>query len=44
MYKLIWMRYRLRKITSAEVWAHADHGDITEEEAISICGPRPVES
>lgn len=40
-YQLIKTMYRLHRITAAEVWAYADAGDITEAQAVSICGPRP---
>lgn len=42
MFALIKMKYRLKKIAAAQVWAYADEGQITEEQAASICGPRPV--
>ena len=42
-YNMIRMQYRLKKITAADVWAYADDGVITETQANSICGPRPVE-
>lgn len=41
-YNFIRLMYKMHKITAAEVWAYADSGDITEEEAAKICGPRPV--
>ena len=41
MFNLIRTRYRLHKITAAQVWAYADDGTITEVEATMICGPRP---
>lgn len=41
MFAFIKLRYRLHKITAADVWAYADDGKITEAEAILICGPRP---
>ena len=40
-YNLIRTKYRLRRITAAEVWAYADEGTITEDEAVRICGARP---
>jgi hypothetical protein len=43
MYQWIKLRYQLKKITAAEVWAYADAGSITEVEAAKICGPRPTE-
>ena len=42
MYALIKLKYRMKKITAAQVWAYADEGQITEEQAATICGPRPV--
>lgn len=39
-YNLIRARFRLHKITAAEVWAYADAGTITADEATQICGPR----
>lgn len=42
MYALLKMQYRLKKVTAAQVWAYADEGKITEEQAATICGPRPV--
>ena len=41
MFAWIKMRYKLHKITAADVWAYADSGAITEEQALMICGPRP---
>lgn len=41
MYNLIRTRYKLHKITAADVWAYADEGEITAEQATLICGPRP---
>jgi len=41
-YQLIKTMYRLHKITAAQVWGYADSGEITAEQAISICGPRPA--
>lgn len=41
LFNVIRTRYRLHRITALEVWAYADNGDITEPEAIQICGPRP---
>lgn len=40
-YQLIKNLYRMHRITAAEVWACADAGEITEAQAISICGARP---
>lgn len=39
-YKLINLKYRMGKMTAAEVWEHVPD-QITEEEACRICGPRP---
>lgn len=41
-YQLIKTQYRLHKITAARVWEYVDDGTITEAQAITICGPRPV--
>lgn len=41
MYAYLKARYRLRKITAAEIWEYADLGVITEHQALLICGPRP---
>lgn len=43
-YKMIRTLYRTHKITAAQVWEYADNGDITEQQAILICGPRPKEN
>lgn len=40
-YQLIKNLYRMHKITATQVWEYADAGEITEAQAISICGPRP---
>lgn len=42
-YQLIRNLYRLHRITAAEVWAYADAEEITEAQAVSICGARPKE-
>lgn len=41
MYQFLRLQYRLKRITAADVWRHADDGDITEAQAAAICGPRP---
>lgn len=41
MYNFLRTAYRLRRITAAEVWAAADDGKITAQEAAKICGARP---
>lgn len=33
--------YRMKRITAAQVWACADSREITDDEAVKICGPRP---
>lgn len=43
-YQLIRNMYRLHRITAAQVWEYADNGDITEAQALMICGPRPGEN
>lgn len=40
-YNLIRVMYLTKRVTAAEVWEKMDTGDITEEEAVKICGPRP---
>lgn len=42
MVSLIRTLYRLHRITASEVWSKADSHAITEQDALSICGPRPV--
>jgi hypothetical protein len=42
MYNYIKLRYKMKKITAAEVWAYVDSGVLTEEEAEKICGARPA--
>lgn len=42
MFALIKMKYRMKRITADQVWAYFDNGAITREQAVSICGPRPV--
>ena len=42
MYNFLRTQYRLRKVTVAQVWEAADEGKITAEQAVTICGPRPV--
>lgn len=41
LFNLIRTRYRLHKITSEDVWKFVDSNDITADEAVQICGPRP---
>ena len=41
MYTLIRTMYKLHRLTAAQVWEKADMGDITEDQATLICGPRP---
>lgn len=41
MFAIIRTRYRLHKITAVDVWAYADEGTITAQQANMICGPRP---
>lgn len=40
MYAFIKLMYQRRQITSEQVWAYADAGKITANEALLICGPR----
>lgn len=38
----IWLLlYRMKKITTAQIWKKVDAGVISAEEAMKICGPRP---
>lgn len=41
LYMIIKTRYKLHKITALDVWQYADEGVITDNEAVTICGPRP---
>ena len=43
-YDIIHMLYRMKRLTAAQVWAKADEGIITAEEAARICGARPADS
>lgn len=42
-FAVIRMQYKLRKLTAAQVWTatEGDEPKITEEQAMTICGPRP---
>lgn len=40
-FNIIRTKYRLHRITAADVWAYADDGTITKDEAVLICGARP---
>lgn len=40
--KMLKNRYKMGKITAAEIWAMVDAGDLTEAQAVLICGPRPA--
>jgi hypothetical protein len=35
--------YNHKKLTSKQVWQYADDGIITAQEAVKICGARPME-
>lgn len=38
----IWLLlYRMKKITTAQIWEKVDAGVISAEDALKICGPRP---
>lgn len=41
MFAIIKTKYKLHKITAADVWQYADDGVITAAQAVLICGPRP---
>lgn len=42
MYALLKMRYKLRMINADDVWKEVDKKNITADQAVSICGPRPI--
>ena len=42
--KIIKAQYKTHRITAEDVWAYADEGVITAQEAVLICGPRPHEA
>lgn len=41
MFNLVKTLYNRHVITSEQVWAYADAGKITADQALRICGPRP---
>lgn len=40
MFNLVKTLYNRHVITSEQVWAYANTGKITSEQALRICGPR----
>lgn len=42
MYLFILSMYRQHALTAHQVWAQSDKGVITAEQALQICGPRPM--
>lgn len=40
-YKIIRNLYRMHKIDARTVWEYVDSKELTENEVILICGPRP---
>ena len=42
-FNFIRTQYRMHKLTAAQVWTatEGDEPKITEEQAMTICGPRP---
>lgn len=42
MFALVKLKYRMRQLTAAQVWAYVDKGTITPYQAVMICGARPV--
>lgn len=41
LFQIIRTQYRMHKISSVEVWLYVAIGNITETEAVTICGPKP---
>jgi hypothetical protein len=41
-FAVIRMQYKLHKLTAAQVWEAVEAGRITEEQAVTICGPKPT--
>jgi len=41
IYQIIKGKYRRHEITAARVWEYVDSGEITAQQATTICGPRP---
>lgn len=35
------MMYRMHRVTAKEIWGKVDSGELTKEQALRICGPRP---
>lgn len=35
------MMYRMHRITADQIWNKVDTGELTKEQALRICGPRP---
>ena len=35
------MMYRMRRITANQIWDKVDDGELTKDQALRICGPRP---
>ncbi len=35
------MMYRMRRITATQIWVKVDTGELTKDQALRICGPRP---
>ena len=33
--------YRMHRITAQEIWDKVDNGELTNTQALHICGPRP---
>ena len=43
LYIIVKTKYRLHKITAADVWAYVTRGELTHDQALSICGAKPVD-
>lgn len=40
-FNFIRTQYRMHKLTADQVWEAVEAGRITEEQAVTICGPKP---
>lgn len=41
-FNFIRTQYHMHKLTAAQVWEAVEAGRITEEQAVTICGPKPT--
>lgn len=35
------MMYRMKRISASQIWDKVDAGELTKDQALRICGPRP---